>query len=277
MIEQIYIPTLGRFDKQFAWDGLPSKWKDRAALVCPPSEAAEHEKRGRQVLRSTAKGIGKVRDWIIEHAHRGGYTKIVMLDDDVRLQIRRIEEKQDDQHADGKPYQWARITNPTSPKEYDEAFNWLDKTLNRTAHCGWMARFLDWKTLHKEEWEPFRLMYCLAYNVPMVKKVGASFTKGLPSPCVMEDFNMTLQLMAAGHPAVASLKYRMHPGTSNSPGGCSTWRNVQNQEASARALAKRFPNVVTLVQKKMETTWQGMTERTDVRVRWQKALNKDGK
>ena len=42
MIEKIYIPTLGRVDKQTTWENLPPFLKDITVLVVQPKEKDLH-------------------------------------------------------------------------------------------------------------------------------------------------------------------------------------------------------------------------------------------
>ena len=38
MIDKIYIPTIGRNDRQITWNNLPQKWKDKTVLVVDSSD-----------------------------------------------------------------------------------------------------------------------------------------------------------------------------------------------------------------------------------------------
>ena len=38
MIDRIYIPTIGRSDRQITWNNLSQKWKDKTVLVIDSSE-----------------------------------------------------------------------------------------------------------------------------------------------------------------------------------------------------------------------------------------------
>ena len=254
----IYIPTLRRIDRQRTLDHLPPKVAKRAVLVCPPDELAAHRAAGRTALACPCKGITPTRDWILQTALHAGQKHIVMLDDDLIIQRRR---------ADG------RITNAT-PDEVEAALAWLDATLKTHAHCALAARFLGYGAT-AEYAEPSRAMYALAYNVPRVAATGATFGHGLPTKgTVMEDMNMTLQLLMRGLPNRVSLAWRVAPGASNIHGGCSAWRSTAGQVASAQALQRMFPAVVRLRSKK---AWQGMDEGlVDVTVQWRKALRLAG-
>ncbi len=254
---RIYIPTLGRINRQPTFTRLPAKLQKLAFIVCPLDEVTQHVAQGRAALPCPAKGISATRDWIMEHAHRKGFKRIVMLDDDLVMQRKR---------ADGK------ISN-LEPAEYEQAFKWLDTTLKTRAHASFGPRFLGYD-LDVKEMVGKRMMYVLGYNVPEVRRAKGSFTRGMPPMPVMEDFHMTLQLLKAGLPNVLSLEWRVSPYASNYAGGCSTWRNLERINASAKRLAALHPGLVTLRPKK---NWNGLEgEQWDVTVGWLKALKQGG-
>ena len=44
MIDKIYIPTIGRNDRQITWNNLPQKWKDKTVLVVDSSDKDTYDK-----------------------------------------------------------------------------------------------------------------------------------------------------------------------------------------------------------------------------------------
>jgi hypothetical protein len=116
-----------------------------------------------------------------------------------------------------------------------------------------------------------RMMYCLAYNVPVVFANKASFILGPESWWCMEDFHMTLQLMKAGFNNRVSLEWRCTMGTSNATGGCSTWRTLERHNASALRLKELHSEYVKVVEK---PAWEGMegATRQDVVISWRNAV-----
>jgi hypothetical protein len=250
----IYIPTKGRIDKQKTWDRMPPEIQAQTVLVCPNEEFEEHERRGRAAVVCHETGIAATRDWIIEDAIVRGDPYVLMLDDDMIFQRRR---------ADGK------ITNCTD-EEVSQAVGWVWETLPRYAHVALATRFLGYAD-EAEYVENGRAMYALGYDARVLIDNECSFCEGMPQPSTMEDFNMTLQLLTKGYPNCISLEWRITPGQSNAPGGCSTWRTTDIQTRSARALQARFPHLVTLREKK---EWRDMEEgMLDVRVKWKGAIN----
>lgn len=245
---KIYIPTRGRMEKQTAWNRLPKRWKKHAILVCPINEVSEHARKGRTVVGCPAEGIAPTRDWIVGHAHKNGHSRILMLDDDITLQ-----------------YAGDKIVDSTDAQG-DEALTWMDNVLKTHAHASMMPRFLN--PLVRGEQYNMRAMYALGYNVDILWSRRAAFTRDGKAD-TMEDFYMTLQLLTSGYDNVVHATYRVNPGPSNAPGGCSTWRTTPGQTTSARALNAIWPDYVRLREKK---EWQGMESgMQDVTIYWKKA------
>jgi hypothetical protein len=87
----------------------------------------------------------------------------------------------------------------------------------------------------------------------------------------MEDFDVTLQLLRKGHRNAVLNQWAQDQGTSNAPGGCSTYRTPEVQAAGAYGLQKLHPDFVTVVDKETKQAWGGGV-RKDVRIAWKKAL-----
>lgn len=85
MLDTIYIPTLGRTNKQITYDGLPDFVKDITYLVIQPHEKKLHQDKKILVLPKSVKGIHNTRKWIYE---KGKGTIWGMFDDDLVFQKR---------------------------------------------------------------------------------------------------------------------------------------------------------------------------------------------
>lgn len=223
---KIYIPTIGRIEKQLAVAAMPEKLRKDVYLVCPPEEVAPLQERWKvKTLACKAKGIAPTRDWILDHAVKARHQYIVQLDDDTTVQVR------------DKDY---KIRDAT-PKQYLEAFEWFERKLKKYAHASWMPRYFGYDT-PGEEFEGGKNLSIVGFDVARVALTGARFQKGMPRPCVMEDLNMTFQLLLAGLPNVISLRYRGDHHTRNAPGGCDTWRdNARHTRESALRLCELYP------------------------------------
>lgn len=65
----VYIPTMGRVGKQYTLDCVSESWKPYVFLVCPASEANQHDWPNIITTPEEVVGnIGKIRQWIIENS-----------------------------------------------------------------------------------------------------------------------------------------------------------------------------------------------------------------
>ena len=253
---KIYIPTIGRVGRQVTWKQLTDKLKKNAVLVVPPAEAKAHGDIPVLVHPPKMKSIGPVRDFIIDrHLQDENDSKLIMLDDDLTFATRSL--------TDPKKF----ITS--TPKEIDACFAMVEKALKTYAHVS--IRHREMAQDADEVEYCCRALRALAYDVKVLKREGVRFNR-----CkVMEDFDVTLQLLRKGYANAVLSRYIQNQGGSQAAGGCSTWRTMEVQAEGARALHKLHPDFVKLVEKTTKTAWGGGT-RTDVVVSWKKAFSSSG-
>jgi hypothetical protein len=89
---------------------------------------------------------------------------------------------------------------------------------------------------------------------------------------LMEDFYVNLRLLFAGYETAKVVDRCWNQSESNASGGCSSYRNAEMQEQASKFLAKQFPSVVTVVEKKTKGGWFDGGIRYDVRIQWKKAM-----
>jgi len=87
---------------------------------------------------------------------------------------------------------------------------------------------------------------------------------------VMEDFDLTIQLLRMGKPNAVIYQYCWNQSGSNADGGCSQYRTLEMQAQAAHQLAKLHSGFVKVTEKQSKN-WKGMVTRTDVIVYWKKA------
>jgi len=244
----IYIPTTNRVGKQHTYNHLPKKQQKTAVLVCPKAELAAHQAAGYNAIACPVKGIGKVRQWIIDN-HQGDY--LIMLDDDLRFDKRREDDR--------------TKFIPATESDVNALFSEIYKNLKKYTHVGVAPREGGNRLTNHFETN-IRMLRVLAYNVKKFKAAGVSYDR-----CpVMEDFDVTLQLLRKGHENLLLCDWVQGQGMSNAEGGCSTYRTMDLQEKGAKLLNKHHPQFVKLVTKKTKNAWNG-NERTDVVIQWKKA------
>ncbi len=257
---RIYIPTLGRLANQQTLAALPVAVtkKYKATLVCPPSEAKTLKAAGHLVLACPKQGIAATRQFILDNADDD---LVLMLDDDLNnWSIRRGVEK-------GCSY-----TKGTDA-EITQHFAAFDKAMKGRVHGAIGFR------LFAQEKDPIyfntRMLRALCYRPNLLKLHKVKFR--LP---VMEDFDVTLQLLKKGEEAMIYNWMVQDQRATNQPGGCSLYRTLEVQTAAAHLLAKTHPDCVQAVVNtvnKDSPSWKGIgSERVDVRVNWRAAAKLGG-
>jgi hypothetical protein len=245
---EIYICTYGRPLRQVTFNNLPPRIQNLTQLVVQDREAGLYKGYDTIVLPPHIQTIGATRQWLLESRLA---SKMVMLDDDLTFAHRREDEPTKFEGA--------------SQRSIEEMFEEVEKCLDEYIHVGVSHREgANYKV--DSHIYASRMMRILAYDVDKFLQTGARFDR-VP---VMEDFDVTLQLLRQGHINCIVNDWVHNQSGSNSQGGCSTYRTDQVQEDAAKKLAELHPNYVTVVQKTTKTAWGGK-ERYDVRVQWKKA------
>jgi len=248
---QIYIPTMGRVGKQTTLNNLPPALRKQAILVVPPSEATAHEHPNILIHPAKCKSIGPVRQFICDQHNSETFgPNIIMLDDDLTFFARRTDDT-------------AKFRN-AEDKDVSNGFALVDKLLKSYAHVGIRHREMA-QDADLVQYAT-RALRALAYNVNILRHHKIRFDRSI----VMEDFDVTLQLLRLGYPNAVISSLIQNQGRSNAPGGCSTYRTMEKQAEGAHTLKKLHPDFVKVVEKETKTAWGGGT-RTDVVVAWKKA------
>lgn len=255
----IYIPSRGRAGAVRTLDSVPAERLADTYIVTTYGQGKDYKKAyGRDsvlpnILQApaTVTNIGQKRDWMIRHAIKQKYTHIVMLDDDLIFAKRRKDDP-------------TKLL-PQTAKDNEAMFKAIEKQFKTHEHVGITAR--DGANRHTEPvMYATRMMRVLGYNLDLFKGANLSFAR-IP---LMEDFDVTLTLLRWGHPNAVLTNFTNDQGSSNAPGGCSTYRTAELQEQAANMLAAHHPNFVKVVNKPEKGGWGG--ERVDVQIAWKKAL-----
>lgn len=207
----------------------------------------------------TYKGIARKRQFILtELATKRKARNVLMLDDDLSFCWRPDISKDYMGYINDKPLEMHMMVETLT--------EWLEEGF---AHVGLISRQANRNT---GVWwqEPGRAMNAHAYDTHVIRNLVATKQLSFCRVPVMEDFDLTLQLLRLGFPNRISCQFAWTT-YSNLPGGCSNYRTPKMQKETAELLAKLHPGLVQVVAKKAKT-WKGFTERYDVRVQWRKAL-----
>lgn len=249
---KIYIPSLARAEQRHhTWETLPPSVQKNAYMVVGPKDAPAYLQRFPEdkVLIVDVKGIGKVRQHIIDISDG----PVLMLDDDLSFFVRRPENP--------------KLLQKATPTQIAAAFRLMKHQLKNYAHAAFAVREGANRCTDAEIYN-VRCLRALGYNAAVLKEEGVRFDR-LP---VMEDFDVALQLLRKGYASVTINTLLQDQGTSNAPGGCSTYRSMEVQAKGAEGLAKLHPDFVRVVEKETKTAWGGQ-KRKDVNVQWKRAFS----
>ena len=254
----LFIPTRSRIglDKQITLRDViefgSETLKSRTYLVCPESEEKYHRGYWERVISCPASGIGPTRDWILNLNFDSDIR--FMFDDDMYF-FQRAD-------LDGDPYLGLERINSLD-NVVNELYYWMDK--EDFAHTAVSAR-----QGNNRELRPFvditRANNCHGYKRSVLLKHGINFLR-LP---VMEDFDVTLQLLELGYPNRVSYRYAWNQRGSGTSGGCSDYRDAMMQSEAAHKLKELHYDFVKVVEKEGE--WNNMRVRHDVVIQWKKAF-----
>ena len=250
---KIYIPTRGRAYNQETLNWFPKSMQTDGSvvLVVDPHELDQYHNypdTPKMGIPEGMTGIGPKRKYIVENTDD---PRIVMLDDDLRFYIRK------------SPTDWHLRYLESS--EYPALFGLLDEWMDQGyAHVGVSAREGN-NRVETLSVENTRYMRVLGYNLDAFPSdVEWGRTQ------VMEDFDISLQLLRRGKACKVSYYYAQGQKSSNADGGCSEWRTIDVHNAGAERLNELHPTCVKVVEKQTKTAWNGLP-RKDVVVGWKKA------
>ena len=268
----IYIPTLGRLEKQTTWNQLPTDLQLHTSLVCQPEEKSRHIEQARNVLVCKEKGIANVRQWLCDYRGlQAGEKKIIMTDDDQYF------------------YRRVRITEPAlrkcEEKDMFDMFDMIEKLLDDYPLVGVSSRqgndaYLGIRVGARKNYErqpglAFNKRTCNMYGVrtDILHQHGIRFNEVQ----LMEDMNVTLSLIKLGYDIPLVTEFAWNQESSGVKGGCSSYRNFETQKQAAIKLAELHKPFVTVIKKKSkdksDLNWKSVgKERFDVRVDWTSAV-----
>jgi len=261
----IYIPSCGRPTNQLTYRTLNHEGITKhfdLIIVCPEKEEKQYDfyNENIDILSPDVQGIGPTRQWIMEHSRKIGYEHIIMCDDDHRWCVRK------------DPSAW----NMREATKYDIslAFLRLQQILDSGIKlAGITARGGSNRYYPATEKYHTRQNNLHAINVKTFFDIGARYDR-IP---LMEDFDVILTFLRAGHKNCLITDFAWDQKGSNQKGGCSGYRTAELQETAALGLKELHPDYVRLVQKKANSGWDGMKTRTDVVLSWKKAYEESKK
>lgn len=252
-MDAIFIPTLGRIEKQLTWNMLPEWLREKTTLVVSPHELDSHRDRGRDVVSCSLQGnVARVRRWIVDYARAVGHKKIGVLDDDLTALVWTMH-----------PSQWFPGLSwnvDGDDEDWNNVIAWIDRVLERTPLVGLASSTTP---PHKDdESMPARLMQNHWYNLDLLPFNKLDWT-GVE---YAEDFHVALQLIGMGLPPIVNNRYRVAAAPTAAPGGCQTQgRNAaSHNEAMLKLIELHSPWV-----RQSSRSRVGGEDWIKVTIRWQ--------
>lgn len=260
----IYVTSSFRHDSMSTFANLAPAILERVIVVVPKGQYAAYlpycEAAGVQ-LQAAPNGmlyISPKRQWCLEQCP----TKYVcIMDDDLSFFMRDDNLK------------LRKATIEDSEIIFSEAL-WHLKHSNKYL-VGISAR--GGNHLYPKDWEDtFRMHRIWFLNIEPFRKLHINLA---PYPeFLMQDVHLILTYLENGYNNRVLYKYAQDDKGSNSPGGCSTFRNAATLERAAKWMSAHHPKAVRLKSKETVTGWDGMNElangkkqRVDINVSWKKA------
>lgn len=259
----ICIPSSGRSSKQPTLSYLRQAGVLNRTLICvPEAEVARYKGAGWggvTAVPSTHTGISRTREWILTDLARGkGVSRVLMVDDDMSFYHRPTLGDYHLRDANGE----------VMKAILQQLDDWMGQGF---VHVGLSAR--QGNNRHEGSYvDVTRMMNTYQYDVAVLGQLLSEGKIKMGRVPVMEDFDLTLQLLRLGYPNRVSYQYAWGQKASGAEGGCSQYRTGEMQAAAAHKLAELHPGFVKVTEKATKTGWGDMREgRTDVIVFWKKA------
>jgi len=260
MIPYIFIPTLGRWEKQITYNNLPEEWQEKTVLVIQHHEKEQYTNLYGEdrifVLPSYIDTIAPTREWIVKYL--GGKSFFCMFDDDINFYRTRMD-------GEEGPSKTA-MTDHDFTEMFTEMYTWLrDSVIHCALDVAWNPP--DRSNSYKEN---TRICGNVFYNGFKLPK-DVEWTR----IAIQEDMDVNLQLLRQGYANRVSNVWRIDPGQTQTEGGCKqsgrTLELHNETQLKLQDLHKPYVKVVSKIAKS-SGDWSG-EEKLSLRVDWKGAYN----
>ena len=248
LIDYFVIPTLGRVHRQFTYNSLPEKYKERTYFTVQDHEYDEmREIYGDKVLRlpKEIKRIAPTREWIFNEFK--DYRHMV-FDDDLRPTVKEPNEN----ITEESPNKW--LTRYFTEQDFDDAFALLESWMDQGYAFGGLQAAWIVPDLRQWPWrENVRMMTNWFFDGPRIPRdlEWCRVDSG-------EDFDVNLQLLTRGFKNIVSTKYVMRCEATQAKGGCSEWRDLDLHNECQLELKEMWPDFISVKEKEITNgPWTG--------------------
>ena len=248
MIDKIYIPTLGRVDKQITWESLPDFLKEITVLVVQPKEKDLHGDKPILVLPENDIGICKTRKFIYEYANSRNQ-RYGVFDDDLKFKKRQpkgIRPVKTEMSIDD----WKSLV---------EIINqWFDNGISISALRSGTLPPLDYDFIDNTS-----MFTCYFFNGKVLPQ-SSDLDWGIE---IGEDAHLILQLLQRGHCSRVWDKF-VFLQKEYSDGGCNTYRTSKIINDCHQQLLNAHPDYVK--HNGTKKTFNG-EETIKLKIKWKQA------
>ena len=223
MIEKIYIPTLGRVDKQTTWENLPPFLKDITVLVVQPKEKDLHGDKSILVLPENNMGICKTRKFLYEYAKNQRYG---VFDDDL-IFLKRRSKGSRPVKTEMSSDDWSELIDTTD--------KWFDNNISVSA-----LRIGILPPTYKDflnNTAAYTAYFFNGHVLPQSNELDWSIEIG-------EDTHLILQLLERGYSNRVWDKFVFHQ-KEYAEGGCNTYRTSKLINDCYQKLIDAHPKYVS--------------------------------
>jgi hypothetical protein len=251
----LYIMTKGRVGRQYTWEALPDRLREKTWLVCPPDEdhgfiPCIHE--------PSPMNYSEKFKWILEDGMGDGEDKAVIIDDDLKFSEPYLR-------TDGQRRLRAL---PDEHSSIYYGFNNMEDLLDDTALVSFHPRQMG-HTKNPPYEENGKVVCVQGINRRIIGDVPDLDRFPILADVVL---NATLLERGVGNKLITTLFIDWYP--CQAEGGCSDTRTPEIQAEACYWLEERFGPYIKAVKKTPKSGWLG-GERVDFRGQW-KALYRAG-
>lgn len=203
--------------------------------------------------------LSELRQYIINQAYLNGYTYLILSDDDLILDYRKLDDLthflplvDEQEKVEVLIDKMVKLCTPQTP---------ITHPLIR--------QFSQDKYKHYYSYNNKAIRF-VCYHVPTLAKLKLHEDDILRQIINMSDYYIQLKCITNGHKSISLNYYVVGDSGTGRPGGCSTYRTPANQTHSAKTLQTLYPNYIKL-RPKNNGNWK--EPRLDVLIHWKKTLN----
>jgi hypothetical protein len=255
---KIYIPTLGRHNKQIAYDNLPNFIQEKTVLVVQPHEKHLYSDYPILVLPKDDIGISRTRKWIIDNNKDNLFG---MMDDDLIFK-KRFQESPT--KRDMTDQDWHEFLNTTT--------KWLEDDVS---FVGLRRGYLPPIWNSKKYIRNSETICCTFYNK---EKLPNSDELIWNHDLFCSDVNLHMQYLLLGHQNKTWTEY-CYIAEWGQQGGCQAGKNPRTlnlMNESHAKLVEQYPNFVKWSGKTMKHNGKFKGAKT-IRCYYSNAFKKGGK